>query len=63
MSDDRLLTVREAAEYLRVPVSFVYERTRTGRIPVRRIGPRLVRIPHEELLRWIEAGGEMPDHV
>ena len=56
---DDLLTVREAADYLRVPVSWVYERTRTRSIPVRKIG-RHVRIPREELLAWIErdaAGG------
>ena len=43
-----LLTVKEAAAFLRVPVSFVYERTRKGEIPSRR-GGRLVRIPRDQL--------------
>jgi excisionase family DNA binding protein len=48
-----LLTVQEAADYLRVPQSWVYERTRTGAIPVRKIG-HLVRIPRAELLSWVD---------
>ena len=54
MNDPELLTVQEAADYLRVPVSFVYERTRTGTIPTRRVG-RLVRIPREELQHWVDS--------
>lgn len=49
-----LLTVEEAAQYLRVPASFVYQRTRLGTIPTRRVGTRLVRIPRDELLAWIK---------
>ena len=49
-----LMTASEAADFLRVPVSFVYERTRTGGIPTRRIG-RLVRIPRKELLSWVNS--------
>ena len=48
-----LLTVQEAADYLRVPQSWVYERTRTGAIPVRKIG-HLVRIPRIELMTWLD---------
>ena len=51
-----LLTVEEAANYLRVPISWVYERTRTRSIPVRKLG-RHVRIPRSELLAWIEKEG------
>jgi excisionase family DNA binding protein len=54
MTTDKLLTVREAAEYLRVPLSFVYARTRNGTIPCRRIGSKLIRIPLRELLLWVE---------
>ena len=56
MSDD-LLTVQEAAKYLKVPVSWIYERTRTRAIPVRKLG-RHVRIPRTALLVWIEREGE-----
>ena len=59
---DDLLTVAEAASYLKVPVSWVYQRTRTGAIPVRKLGG-LVRIPRDEFLEWIEekaaAGGRV----
>ena len=48
-----LMTVQEAADYLRVPVSWLYERTRTRSIPVRKIG-RHCRIPRNEFLAWIE---------
>jgi excisionase family DNA binding protein len=51
-----LLTVKETAEYLRVPVSWVYERTRLGTIPVRKIGHHC-RIPRKELLEWIDQEG------
>ena len=52
-----LLTPQEAADYLRVPVSWVYERTRTRTIPVRKIGGgRLCRIPRDELIAWTKRG-------
>jgi excisionase family DNA binding protein len=54
-----LLTVQEVAEYLRVPESWVYERTRRRAIPVRKLG-RLVRIPRQELLAWVERQGTTP---
>ena len=55
---DEFLTVDEAAAVLKVPKSWVYERTRTRAIPVRKLG-RHVRIPRGELLAWVEAqGGE-----
>jgi excisionase family DNA binding protein len=56
-SVDELLTVREAAALLKVPKSWVYERTRTRSIPVRKLG-RLVRIPRDELMAWVECQGE-----
>ena len=51
---DRLLTVAEVAQLLRVSPRWVYERTRTGRIPVRKLGGS-VRIPLVEFQRWIDA--------
>ena len=48
-----LLTVSEAADYLKVKPSWIYERTRTQSIPVRKIG-RHCRIPKDELIAWID---------
>ena len=46
---DDLLTVDEAARFLKVPKTWIYERTRARRIPLRKLG-RLVRIPRNEFL-------------
>lgn len=53
MSDTtaELLTPQEAADVLKVPVCFIYERTRKNAIPLRRYG-KYVRIPKDELLAW-----------
>jgi len=56
---DDLLTVAEVAVYLKVPKSWVYERTRTGAIPVLKLG-RHCRIPRRELLLWVERQGQTP---
>jgi excisionase family DNA binding protein len=53
---DDLLTVEEAAKYLRVPVSWIYQRTRSRQIPVRKLGGH-VRIPRDEFFEWINAEG------
>ena len=50
---DELLTPQAAADLLKVPVSFVYDRTRRGAIPLRRVG-KYVRIPRAELLAWVD---------
>ena len=55
----RYLTPKEAAALLRVPISWIYDRTRTREIPLRKLG-RHVRIPKDELLAWIDQeGGEI----
>jgi excisionase family DNA binding protein len=51
-----LLTVQEVAELLRVPVSWVYERTRSrglNRIPGFRLG-KYWRFQESEVLAWLE---------
>jgi excisionase family DNA binding protein len=55
--DDVLLTVEETAAILKVPKSWVYERTRTRSIPMVKIR-RHVRIPREELLEWVKRDGK-----
>ena len=37
-SPARLFTIQEAAEVLRIPISWLYERTRRNAIPCRRLG-------------------------
>lgn len=56
MQENELLTPQEVAKILQVPVSWVYERTRSRIIPVRKLG-RYVRIPRNELEEWIEREG------
>ena len=51
---DELLKPEQAAALLKVPVSFIYERTRLNSIPVKRVG-KYVRIPKAELLAWVDA--------
>lgn len=58
MAGDRLLTAADVAELLSVPVSWVREHTRSGRIPHVQLG-RYVRYRQETVVSWItqqEAG-------
>ena len=55
MITDEYMTVEETAQLLNVKKSWVYERTRLGTIPVRKIGHH-VRIPRQELIDWIDGG-------
>ena len=51
-----LLTVKEVAELLRVPVSWIYDRTRSrgvNRIPGFRLG-KYWRFQESEVLAWLE---------
>lgn len=48
-------TVKEAAEFLRVPDSWVYDRTRRSAIPHLKIG-KYVRFDLDEIDRWARAG-------
>ena len=54
---EALLTVHEVAEFLKVPVSWVYERTRRrgiGRLPHIKIG-KYLRFRREDVLGWLDA--------
>ena len=48
-----LWDTKEAAAYLKVPLSWVYARTRGRSIPMRKIG-RHVRIPKAEFIAWVD---------
>ncbi len=51
---DPLLTLEEAEALLKVPRSWIYERTRKGDIPCLKLG-KYLRFHREELLKWIES--------
>ena len=48
-----LLTVREAATILRIGKDLAYDLAREGKLPVLRLGRRIV-VPRQALLRWIQ---------
>jgi excisionase family DNA binding protein len=52
MGSGRLLTAADVAELLSVPVSWVREYTRSGRIPHVQLG-RYVRYREEALVSWV----------
>ena len=51
----RLFTITEVAEVLRIPISWLYERTRRNAIPYRRIG-KYVRFTQDDLKQIISSG-------
>jgi excisionase family DNA binding protein len=52
LEEDRLLRPEQAAWYLNVKASWVYEAVRTGRLPCRRVG-RLIRFTRLMLDEWL----------
>lgn len=54
---DLLLTLDEAAEYLRVSKSSIYKKVAVKGIPHFRCG-RLIRFKAAELEKWVQAGRE-----
>ena len=52
----RLVDVRGLAEILKVPVSWIYERTRLGKIPCIRVG-KYLRFYPAEVLSFLRARG------
>lgn len=55
-TESKLLTVEEVAQLLRVPISWVYGRSRKNAIPVIRLGKKYIRFNAEEILAWASAG-------
>jgi excisionase family DNA binding protein len=47
-----LMTVNEAAAFLRVRASWIYSRTRGGDFPVVKLGGH-IRVPRRELIEWV----------
>jgi excisionase family DNA binding protein len=57
----RLLTVQEAADFLRVTQARTYQLLRSGMIPEVRIG-RQIRISESALHEWVAHGGHPLPH-
>lgn len=53
MKDKKLLTVGELAEFLRVPKSWVYDRTYRDKIPHIKLG-KLLRFDLEKIEEWLK---------
>ena len=56
MDKDEMLTPREVAEYLRVPIETVWHWCREGTLPAVKIG-KYWRIPREELKSSLASAG------
>jgi excisionase family DNA binding protein len=57
VTKDELLTLEEAAAFLKVSKSWIYERTRRGAIPHLKLG-KYLRFPMADLLLWLAAQGQ-----
>ena len=51
--DRNLIGITEMAEKLSVPCSWLYQRTRTGKIPHFKIG-KYVRFDMDQVMEWIQ---------
>ena len=60
MDGEKILQVKEAAEYLRVSESLVRRLCSEKQIPLHKIGARVVFFA-TELEQWVKSDGEMPD--
>ena len=52
---DQVITIQEAAQYLRVPLSSLYKLAQRGELPCQKIG-RHWRFRREAMDRWLEGG-------
>lgn len=55
MSEDKIMSVEEAADFLKVSTQFLYIKKHEGKIPHRKIGGRLVFL-QSELYEWVKSG-------
>jgi len=56
----RLFTIKEAAEVLKIPASWLYERTRRNAIPCHRLG-KYLRFTEDDLAQIIASQATHPD--
>ena len=59
MERDAMLTPREAAEYLKVPVETIWRWCREGTLPAIKIG-KYWRVPADQLTMFIKSKGNLP---
>lgn len=52
-SEDSMLTYRQVAAFLGVPLGTLYSWVHANRIPHVRFGPRLVRFSRGQVLSWV----------
>lgn len=57
LSTDEVLTIEEAASFLKVSETTVYQLTRSGELPARKVG-REWRFLRQKLIEWLGQGGE-----
>ena len=55
--DQNLISIREMAKKLDVPVSWLYSRTRTNEIPHYKVG-KYVRFDESEIWEWLKRQNE-----
>ena len=58
-AEDRLLTVQDVAEWLAVPVSWVYAAAESGKLPSVRVG-RYRRFHRADIERYLEQQRQRP---
>ena len=56
---NNFLTIEEAEQLLKVPRSWLYERTRKGEIPHVKLG-KYIRFDQDQLLAWVAARAVKP---
>ena len=55
-----IMTIQDAAEFLRIPVSSVYKLAQAGKIPAKKVG-RHWRFHRPTLVQWVASGQLNPD--
>ena len=55
----RLMSVEEAAEYLRMPKNTLYMKLQSGEVPASKLG-KCWKIYHDELDKWLEVNRKNP---
>lgn len=56
MSENRWLTLQQTADYLAVPMSYIYRKSHENRLPgLVRLGAKTLRVDRQKLDNWLEA--------
>lgn len=51
---------RQISEYLKIDKTFLYSQIRKGRLKVRELSPKCLRILPQDLIRWLETTSRTP---